>query len=300
MAISFHANEGTLERWIRLFAAEAQFLVGFFWVGGVAHIVLLIIAAILAFTALSGFCALYALIGWHPRPGRSISRTATAILAILAVLAIAGGAYASAFFTKKIFLEDYAAMNQYYKQALFFTGQHDRARAISNYDQLTASYAAFREKYRSYRPYALSGDPAFESDLDTIAGLIAVPKDKIQTGDLASAHLDLEKVRPAFQDILKRNGFSMLAIALVDFHDAMEGVIAAADAKDAQAVQSAYADADEKLRAVEATADDTEIQAIRSNLNAVKALAEKGDTQSLPGAAATLKGSFVKVYLKRG
>ena len=39
-------------------------------------------------------------------------------------------------------------------------------------------------------------------------------------------------LEPIFQDILKRNNFSLLAISLVDFHDVMETVIEAADTKD--------------------------------------------------------------------
>jgi len=64
--------------------------------------------------------------------------------------------------------------------------------------------------------------------------MIVLLKDKIYTGELKQAHLDLEKVRPIFQDILKRNNFSLLAVYLVDFHDVMEKVIEAADAKNAK------------------------------------------------------------------
>ena len=54
----------------------------------------------------------------------------------------------------------------------------------------------------------------------------------VHTGDLHEAHLELEKVRPVFQEMFKRNGFSLLSVALVDFHDAMEVMLDAANAKD--------------------------------------------------------------------
>ncbi len=123
---------------------------------------------------------------------------------------------------------------------------------------------------------------------------------KVHTGNLPEAHKDFEAIRPIFQEMLKRNGFSMLSVALVDFHDAMETVIAPADAKDASGVLSAYPDADAKLKAVEESADDVAIAAIRTNLEAVKSLATEGKADLLPAKAAELKSSFVKVYLERG
>ena len=113
-------------------------------------------------------------------------------------------------------------------------------------------------------------------------------------------HKELEGVRPIFQDILKRNGFSMLAVYLVDFHDAMEKVVAGADSKDASQVISVYEKASNKLKAVEDLADDTEIQAIRQKLEQVTASARSGNVDILPAQGAELKSSFVKVYLKRG
>ena len=59
-------------------------------------------------------------------------------------------------------------------------------------------------------------------------------KEGVKTGDLQQAHLDLEKVRPVFQQLFKRNGFSMLAVALVDFHDSMELILDSANAKNAE------------------------------------------------------------------
>jgi hypothetical protein len=97
----------------------------------------------------------------------------------------------------------------------------------------------------------------------------------VYTGNLKESHLDFEKVRPIFQDILKRNNFSMLAVSLVDFHDVMGKVIGAADVKKPADVLMAYKEADEKLKAVEEVANDSEIIAIRQKLDEVKNLAEQ-------------------------
>ena len=92
----------------------------------------------------------------------------------------------------------------------------------------------------------------------------------------------------------------MLAVTLVDFHDAMEKIIAAADAKDPATLISAYPEVDGKLKAVEAIANDSEIQNIRAKLEETKTLAEEGRIDLLSDKAAELKSAFVKVYLKRG
>ena len=191
-------------------------------------------------------------------------------------------------------------MNGAYKQALFFSGQEKRAEAIANFAQWEADYQTFAAKYSAYHPYAIKGDGQFNPDLTQVAGIMAAAKADIYTGDLHQAHVTLEGVRPIFQAIFKRNGFSLLAIALVDFHDAMEVILAAADANDAQQVIAVYTQVDEKLQAVEAAANDAEIQAIRQNLDALFKLAQDGKLDALSAQAATLKSSFVKVYLARG
>jgi hypothetical protein len=100
--------------------------------------------------------------------------------------------------------------------------------------------------------------------------------------------------------MFKRNGFSMLSIALVDFHDAMELILTAANEKDAARVTALYAEISEKLKVVEAEANDEEIKAIRTALDDVLATANASQLDSLPGKGEALKSSFVKVYLKRG
>ena len=191
-------------------------------------------------------------------------------------------------------------MNNYYKQTLFDTGKEIRPESIANYDALSAEYAVFLKKYTSYHPYVLSRDKELNADIVKVAGIITSLKDKIYTGDLKESHLDLEKVRPIFQDILKRNNFSLLTVTLVDFHDVMEKVIEAADAKDSAGVINTYLEANDKLNAIAAEANDAEIQAIRKNLDDIQTLAEQGKSEQLPAKAAELKSSFVKVYLERG
>jgi hypothetical protein len=63
--------------------------------------------------------------------------------------------FASAFFSRKFFLEDFAHMNDSYKQLLFNSGKEKRSESISYYEKLIPAYALFQKKYTDYKPYAL-------------------------------------------------------------------------------------------------------------------------------------------------
>ncbi|MDQ7814395.1 MAG: DUF2892 domain-containing protein [Patescibacteria group bacterium] len=295
-------NESLLDRVLRVILAETSLILGLFWLSGLWQILAYAIAAAAFFAAISGFCWLYRVFGWDTRKASWKPNTKLLLsVGAVAFLAIAiAGSYYSNFFTRKFFLEDFNRMNNHYKQTLFTTGQGQREASVENYGGLIAEYSAFKKKYSSYRPYSLRGDKMFATDLNEVDALINSQKEAIASGDLQLSHLEFEKVRNIFQELLKRNGFSMLAVYLVDFHDSMEKVIAAADAKDAAAVIEAYKEADAKLKEVESAANDAEIKAIRANLEAVLNLAQSGKADEMSGKAAELKSSFVKVYLKRG
>ncbi len=274
----------------------------YFWLGGTLQIVAYIIGIISLITAITGFCGAYRILGIKTCPIEEKSTSVyvkVAFIIVFVIIAIVGS-YFSAFFTKKFFLDDYSRMNNYYKQTLFFTGQDKREDAVANYDMLMAEYSIFENKYTSYHPYAVKSDSQFNDDLKKVSDIIIPLKDEIYGGDLKKSHLALESVRPIFQDILKRNDFSMLAVALVDFHDAMEKIIAAADAKDSEKLLAVYPEVDGKLKTVEEIVNDSEIQNIRTKLEEVVTMAKNKQTDLLSAKAAELKSAFVKVYLKRG
>lgn len=295
-------NENLLDRLIRAVIAEISLMMAIFWLSGALQIVFYALGAISLFTAITGFCALYKLIGVntlisHPR---SLSKKITYLFVVILIILPTIGGYYSSFFTKKFFLEDYNRMNNYYKQTLFFTGQDKRAESIDNYEKLVIEYKKFDDKYSSYKPFVLRNDVKLNDNIKEVASRVSVAKDKIYNGDLKALHKELEEIRPIFQDILKRNNFSMLAVALVDFHDAMEKAIGAADAKNALGVIDVYDEIDGKLKTVEEIANDDEIKAIRNNLNSLLELARNNKTEELSKKAGEMKSGFLKVYLKRG
>ena len=295
-------NMHALDRLLRILLAVVCIELAYFWLAGGWRMAAWAAGAILLATAVTRFCPLYRLAGFSTLRGaaRGTGAVAQAIAAVLLVAALAGGAVASSFFTRKLFIEDFNAMNNFYKQTLFLTGRNERVKAVANYDLLLTEYRSFQHKYSSYRPYALKGDAQFDADLSKVAGILAAVDGGVRGGDLQQAHLDLEQIRPVFQEMFKRNGFSMLAVALVDFHDAMELMLEAANARDSARLVALHAVVSDKLKAVEAEANDSEIQAIRNNLDGLAALARAARIEQLPAKGEELKSSFVKVYLKRG
>lgn len=56
-------NEGGIDRFVRLLASIGLATVSYFYLSGVAQAVLYVIAGILLFTAITGFCGLYKILG---------------------------------------------------------------------------------------------------------------------------------------------------------------------------------------------------------------------------------------------
>lgn len=295
-------NLHPLDRFLRALGGIALLEGAYFWLAGSLQIGAYGAGAVLLATALVKFCPLYSLLGLRTSNAQTnaTSTTVMSLAVVVLLAAVAGGSYASNFFTRKLFLEDFNAMNDHYKQTLFLTGKAERAKANEKYALLMPAYAKFQDKYSSYRPYALKNDTQLSTDLLAVQGMLTGVKDQVGTGDLHEAHLALEKVRPVFQEVFKRNGFSMLSVALVDFHDTMELMLDAANAKNAAKVLDLYSQVSDKLKAIEAETNDAEIQTIRSKLEALTELAKAQQLDPMPAAGDALKSSFVKVYLQRG
>ncbi len=295
-------NIRPIDRFLRLVLGAVFSLLGYYWLAGPSSWLAYVAAFIMFATAAFRFCPIYKLLGIGPSAAKDKPTGALGLVLAVIVLAalVAGGSYASAFLTRKFFLEDFNAMNHFYKQTLFLTGREQRPEAIANLDQLKPAFAAFTAKYSAYRPYDLKGDAQLVTDFASVGNILKGVDPLVRSGDLHQAHLDLEKIRPIFQDVFKRNGFSMVSVALVDFHDAMELILTAANAKDASTVAALYPEVSDKLKVVEAEANDDEIKAIRTALDDVLANAQSSQLDALPTKGETLKSNFVKVYLKRG
>lgn len=295
-------NEGTTDRVIRIIIGSIALLGAYFWLGGLAQTIAYLVGIISLATGYVGFCGLYSVFGMSTcsvKKNKPLINTTVLLLIIAAAILIIGSFFSNTV-TRKKFLENFNSMNNYYKQALFLTGQGKREEAKVQYDLLVSSYSDFSAKYLEYKPLVIRSDERFSQDLAEVSKIISSAKDGVYSGDLPATHKQLEAVRPIFQEMFKRNGFSMLSMALVDFHDIMEEIIAAADAKDIKQLLAVYPNVDNALVAIEKEDNSPEIQVIRKNLKDLKSLADSGKLDQLSAKAAELKTSFIKVYLVKG
>ena len=293
-------NEGFLDRLIRVALAEIFFILAWFWFGGITQIILYVLGLTMIVTAGMGFCGLYKIFGFSTdKNEKQFSKLAITVSVIIFLIIAIAGTYASSFFSKKFFIEDFNSMNNNYKQTLYYTGQDNRKESTANYEKLVSSFSSFQKKYNTYKPVAIRSDLKFNSDLESVSQLIIGAKGEIYNGDLKTLHYKLESIRLSFQEILKRNNFSMLGMALSDFHDAMEVAVEAATDQKSDLITKAYPEIDTRLKAVEEIANDSEIQGIRASLETLVALAKNNKLEDLPKQGADLKSSFIKVYLKR-
>ncbi len=83
------------------------------------------------------FCPLYRLLGVSTA-SRSAVETGMAWKTLgwgVLLALLVGGSYGSAFFSRKLFLEEFNAMNHFYKQTLFLTGKNERESAVANWEK---------------------------------------------------------------------------------------------------------------------------------------------------------------------
>ncbi len=296
-------NVGTTDRIIRIIVSGTSFTAGYFWLSGTSQIIAYVVGFASLVTGLIAYCGAYTLCKKSTcatSPAKTVSNRMTGLLIILFIILLAIESAGSMMVTRKKFLEAFNHMNGFYKQTLFLTGQSKRDEAKIQYDQLVAAYAEFSVTYAVYRPYVVRGDLRFTQDLQSVQEIISSVKDGVYAGDLGQTHKKLEEVRPIFQELFKRNGFSMESMALVDFHDIMEALIASADLKDAQGVLSGYVIASDSLKIVEKEDTSEGIRKIRTALETLKQDAEKQNVDALKGDAAELKKQFIAVYLLKG
>ncbi len=66
--MKFAPTEGPADRIIRALLAAVLLIAGYVWLTGWSMWAAYIVAAVLAFTAATGFCLPYALLGWNTLP----------------------------------------------------------------------------------------------------------------------------------------------------------------------------------------------------------------------------------------
>jgi DNA-binding transcriptional regulator GbsR (MarR family) len=295
-------NEGSKDRFFRFLFGIAFLLVAFFWFGGVIMISGYIVGAILIFSAATGFCFFYYLIGYSSYKKayeEYFEPNIKFMLAIILVFLIVG-VFASYFITKKIFLKDLEDLNTDYKKLWIDTRDGTREGSLADYVVLFNRFDDFYYKYHNYRPFIIKKSKEFGSSLDEIMALIQNAHDKIRYGNMSAAHSDMNKINLVFVKILKTNNIFTMKVYLADFYESFILFIEAAKNKDIDGVLKSYAPANEKLKLIEKKSKNVEVKNLRINLDSIESYAKKAEIQIMPSKAEELQGIYAKAFVAIG
>lgn len=140
-------NVSDIDRLGRLILGVIFGELAYFWLPDAWQIAAYMAGVLMISTAVVRFCPLYKLFGIRAAGGSvPFPRASLRVLSTVVLLGtVLGGGYASIFFSRKLFLEDFNAMNNNYKQTLFLTGKNQREKALEitpNSCQLTSSFSA--------------------------------------------------------------------------------------------------------------------------------------------------------------
>ncbi|MEK6893581.1 MAG: DUF2892 domain-containing protein [Nanoarchaeota archaeon] len=295
-------NEGAMDRFYRGLIGALLLIGAFFWLSGLIKIIFYTFGAYFALTASFGFCLIYLFLT-HSSFNRSyeeMNKPKVKSLLIAIIIILIAGSITSHFWTKSIFLKDFADLNDDYKKVLFSAAQENREISIRNYGLFSDKLNSFYEKYNSYRPFVIKMDWQFGNSLNEIQKIAKNSKDKIYYGNLTSAYFELDSIRPILNDILRRNKLDSIKVSLVDFNEVLRIITDAAENKNPQEVNKMYYLTNEKLKDMEIKLNSTEVQLLRLNLDSLNDIAKRNELDKLPSKAQELKSSYLRVYMKYG
>ncbi len=197
-------NVGTLDRLLRVILAEACALAAFFWLGKDWQIVFYLLTAVLLVQAATGVCGFYNFLKWNTCGNIRRKDKNLIPIAIVAMIVVAvAGSYGSTVLTRDIFKNDLSMVMDPYNLTIQYTGQDMQQESVQQFDQLESAFAAFEEKYRDYRPWAVKFDDQFTGDLQNLSAIISGAGEDIHQGSLKTAHDKLQRAVPVFQSMLE-------------------------------------------------------------------------------------------------
>ncbi len=200
-------NVGTLDRLLRVILAEVCVLAAFFWLSKEWQIVFYLLAAVLLFQAATGVCGFYNFLRWNTCETIKRKDKKLIPIALIAMMVIAvAGSYGSAVLTRDIFQNDLSSITEHYNITMQYTSQDLRNESVQQFELLESAFATFGEKYRDYRPWVVKFDDQFKGDLQNLSAIFSGAGEDIRHGNLKTAHDNLQKAKPVFESIRKRDG----------------------------------------------------------------------------------------------
>jgi hypothetical protein len=229
------------------------------------------------------------------------------IIIALITLIIIGGTFVYSRKTQEIFGTKFNSMNDAYKKVLFATGQekNESKELMTNYK------GAWNDFYNSYRespikPY--SSDFEWKNSLDKMNNIVISSEKTINENKLKDAHVELEAIRQAWQEVFTRSNVTMLGFYLTEYHDAMEKAIEYSDSKDygklkqtCESMKVALQNVKEtKIELTGDTLNDytAKLNDITTSLNNLCDANDAKDDVKIKEYSSKLKPTFLALYLK--
>lgn len=225
------------------------------------------------------------------------------ILAILLIIGAIAGFKFLEIQKVKNFNKAYNDLNDKYKQALFQTGQNN-SESLSFYQEYESGFTLFKDKYTTSPVTPFDKDNLFNTDLNEISTWNQKALYQINNKEFKEAHLTLEKIRPIWQEIFKRNNFNLFGLYMIDFHDSME---VSTEAETTQEILDNCADLNEKWNQVNANLPEVQTDEFKTllkiedtNVKEICSITKITELEQIKKLQGDIKSDFVKLYLKYG
>jgi len=292
-------NVGMWDRFIKGLFCILLFILGFYWISGLAKYISFFIALFFLTDCIFGFSIIYKFLNYsnYKKVYEELNKSKFVILGIILAVILIAGIFFSSYYTKKKFIEKIDSVEEYNNLLLENTINENRDNALNNYKILLEKFDDFYYSYEEYKPYAIRKDKDFDNDLKELKDSVYGLEDKIRYGNITAAYYSLERMLPIFNDIKFRNKVVDMKTQLGDFYNSLSLVIESGKQKDAEEIMQNYFIANEKLKVIEKKLNDTDIQLVRANLDAINELAKTDELEKMPSRAAELKSSFLRVYM---
>jgi len=229
---------------------------------------------------------------------------------LVAAIAVPIAAMAeSPFTTFEIALRD--AYGQY-RTALFQSNTGNADVTTQAMQALSDKWAALEGNWTTTPPPQYADDAGFPATLTTVGMVIAEASQQVASGDLATAHITLEKIRAEVGDLHIRNGMLTFSDRMNAYHAQMEDVLGldlaalgdkAADVLAQDAAVLAYLAEDIAAHPAPEASDPTYaalVDALRQSVAAVQMAAQAGDLAAVTAAIGQLKPSYARLFAKFG
>ncbi|MFC2970567.1 hypothetical protein [Acidimangrovimonas pyrenivorans] len=199
-----------------------------------------------------------------------------------------------------------------YRVALLMSNQGKADKTAEALGAMAEKWTILEDAWKTTPPPQYADDPGFADTLDRVAKIIASARQTVRDGDVAKAHVALEKIRTDLGALHLRNGLMWFSDRLNAYHVQMEETLTADYSGQAdgglermreQAAVLVYLAHDLVAHPSVNSADPDYpglVKALVGSAEAFQAAARGGDVKAALAARAGLKPAYAKLFIRFG